>query len=35
MAFSMAAMMAASAVPFFAYGRDSQRPVATAMVVLM
>ena len=36
MAFSMAAMMTASAVPFFfAYGRDSRRPVATAMVVLM
>src|SRR5438876_9842997 len=36
MAFSMAVMMAASAVPFFfAYGRDSRRPVATAMVVLM
>ena len=36
MAFSMAAMMAASAVPFFfAYGRDSRRPVATATVVLM
>lgn len=36
MAFSMAAMMAASAVPFFfVYGRDSQRPAATAMVVLM
>src|SRR6266581_3944894 len=36
MAFSMAAMMAASAVPFFfAYGRDSRRPVATAMVFLM
>jgi len=36
MAFSMAAMMAASAVPFFlAYGRDSRRPVATAAVVLM
>src|SRR5207244_9932941 len=35
-AFSMAAMMTASAVPFFfAYGRDSRRPVATAMVVLM
>ena len=36
MAFSMAAMMAASAVPFFiAYGRDSRRPVATAGVVLI
>src|SRR5882762_4372343 len=36
MAFSMAAMMAASAVPFFfAYGRDSRRPVTTATVVLM
>jgi predicted metal-binding membrane protein len=36
MAFSMAAMMAASAIPFFfAYGRDSRRPVATATVVLM
>ena len=36
MAFPMAAMMAASAVPFFfAYGRDSRRPVATAAVVLM
>lgn len=36
MAFSMAAMMAASAVPFFfAYGRDSRRPVATATVVLI
>ncbi len=36
MAFSMAAMMAASAVPFFfAYGRDSRQPVATAVVVLM
>jgi len=36
MAFSMAAMMAVSAGPFFfAYGRDSRRPVATAMVVLM
>ena len=36
MAFSMAAMMTASAVPFFfAYGRDSRRPVATAMVVLI
>ena len=36
MAFSMAPMMAASAVPFFfAYGRDSRRPVATATVVLM
>src|SRR5947207_11099054 len=34
--FSRAAMMAASAVPFFfAYGRDSRRPVPTAMVVLM
>ena len=32
----MAAMMTASAVPFFfAYGRDSRRPVATAMVVLI
>ena len=36
MAFSMAAMMAASAVPFFfAYGRDSRRPAATAAVVLI
>jgi hypothetical protein len=36
MAFSMAAMMAASAVPFFlAYGRDSRRPVATSAVVLI
>jgi hypothetical protein len=36
MAFSMAAMMAVSAVPFFlAYGRDSRRPVATAGVVLV
>ena len=36
MAFSMAAMMAPSAVPFFfAYGRDSRRPVATAAVVLI
>ena len=36
MAISMAAMMAASAVPFFfAYGRDSRRPVATAAVVLI
>src|SRR5438309_6769049 len=36
MAFSMAAMMTASAVPFFfAYGRDSRRPAATAMVVLV
>jgi predicted metal-binding membrane protein len=36
MAFSMAAMMAASAVPFFfAYGRDSRRPLATAGVVLI
>ena len=36
MAVSMAAMMAASAVPFFfAYGRDSRRPMATAAVVLM
>src|SRR5216110_188724 len=36
MVFSMAAMMVASAVPFFfAYGRDSRRPLATAMVVLM
>jgi predicted metal-binding membrane protein len=36
MASSMAAMMAASAVPFFfAYGRDSRRPVATAVVVLI
>jgi hypothetical protein len=35
MAFSMAAMTAASAVSFFfAYGRDSRRPVATAAVVL-
>ena len=33
---SMAAMMAASAVPFFfAYGRDSRRPLATAGVVLV
>jgi predicted metal-binding membrane protein len=36
MAFSMPVMMAASAVPFFfAYGRDSRRPLATATVVLM
>lgn len=36
MTYSMAAMMAASAVPFFsAYGRDSRRPVATAAVVLI
>jgi predicted metal-binding membrane protein len=36
MAISMAAMMAASAVPFFfAYGRDSRRPMATAAVVLI
>jgi predicted metal-binding membrane protein len=36
MAFSMAAMMAVSAVPFFyAYGRDSRRPVAAAAVVLI
>jgi hypothetical protein len=36
MAFSMAAMMAVSAFPFFfAYGRDSRRPVATAAVVLI
>ena len=36
MAFSMAAMMGASAVPFFfAYGRDSRRPVATAAVILI
>jgi predicted metal-binding membrane protein len=36
MAISMAAMMAASAVPFFfAYGRDSRRPVAIAAVVLI
>jgi predicted metal-binding membrane protein len=36
MAFPMVAMMAASAVPFFfAYGRDSRRPVATAAVVLI
>src|SRR5438874_5818157 len=36
MAFAMAAMMTTSAVPFFfAYGRDSRRTVATAMVVLM
>jgi len=36
MALSMAGMMAASAVPFFfAYGRDSRRPVATAAVVLI
>jgi len=35
MAFSVAAMMATSAVPFFfAYGRDSRRPLATAAVVL-
>jgi predicted metal-binding membrane protein len=36
MAFSMAAMMAGSAVPFFfAYGRDSRRPVAAVAVVLI
>ncbi len=36
MALSMAAMMAASAVPFFfAYGRDSRRPMATAAIVLI
>jgi len=36
MAMSMAAMMAASAVPFFfAYGRDSRRPLATAGVVVV
>jgi predicted metal-binding membrane protein len=36
MAYSMAAMMAVSAVPFFfAYGRDSRRPVATAGIVLI
>jgi len=36
MAFSMAAMMAASAVPFFfAYARDSRRAAATAVVVLI
>jgi predicted metal-binding membrane protein len=36
MVFSMAAMMAASAVPFFfAYWRDSRRPMATAAVVLI
>ena len=36
MAFWMAAMMTASAVPFFfAYGRDNRRPVATATVVLI
>jgi len=36
MAMSMAAMMAVSAVPFFfAYGRDSRRPLATAGVVLV
>ena len=36
MAFSMAAMMATSAVPFFfAYVRDSRRPVATAAIVLI
>jgi predicted metal-binding membrane protein len=36
MALSMAAMMAASALPFFfAYGRDSRRSVATAAVVLI
>jgi predicted metal-binding membrane protein len=36
MEFSMAAMMAVSAVPFFfAYGRDSRRPVATAAVVVL
>src|SRR5438270_11667300 len=35
-AFAIAAMMAGSAGPFFvAYGRDSRRPVATGMVVLM
>ena len=36
MALSMAAMMVASAVPFFfAHGRDSRRPMATAAVVLI
>jgi predicted metal-binding membrane protein len=36
MALSMAAMMAASAVPFFfAYARDSRRPVAIAGAVLI
>ena len=36
MAFSMTAMMAPSAVPFFiAYGRDSRRPLAAASVVLI
>jgi predicted metal-binding membrane protein len=36
MASSMAAMMAASAVPFFfAYARDRRRPVATAAVVVV
>ncbi len=36
MAFSMAAMMAASAAPFFfAYGRDSRRSMSTAAVVLL
>ena len=36
MALSMAAMMAASAAPFFfAYARDSRRPRATATVVLI
>jgi drug/metabolite transporter (DMT)-like permease len=36
MALSMAVMMAASALPFFfAYGRDSRRPVATTAVVLV
>jgi predicted metal-binding membrane protein len=36
MAMSMAAMMAVSALPFFfAYGRDSRRPLATAGVVLV
>jgi predicted metal-binding membrane protein len=36
MALSMAGMMAASAVPFFfAYLRDSRRPVATAAIVLI
>jgi predicted metal-binding membrane protein len=36
MAFSMAAMMTASAVPFlFAYGRDSRRSMSTAAVVLV
>src|SRR4029077_4288300 len=36
MALSMAAMMAVSAVPFFfAYGRDSRRPMATAAIILV